>query len=349
MSLDINAAPGGSRKPKPGRMFPVFALLVAATLLATESLASTPPAGSAPGKGPWGQASAAVTSNPGGGTDAIWQAGRGSFAPQPADGPALIRLDGGFEFDPRSGPIEPRIPIELRGTPPEGPARGYFIVQFKGPITQEDRAVIESEGGKVLGYIPDYALLVSLSGNASRRVTDHERVSWTGLYQPAYKISQDPRMSGTGVAEMDILLFDEESLDAVASEIADAGGKVLEARDNGINKIIRAEIDRAAVAAVARIPGVAWIEPVKHPVFNNDLCQWVIQTWTNGNRRIWDLGIHGEGQVISSSDSGIRTTHNQFNDSRCRSRPSATIRPTGRSSPTRRRSRRPASPSATSH
>jgi hypothetical protein len=225
MSLDITADPGGSKKLRPGRpTFPVLALLVASTFLASQSPASTPSAGSDPGRGSLAKTSAAIAGIPDGVKDAIWQAGRGSFAPEPADGPALIRLDGGFEFDPQASPIEAQIPLELRGTAPAGPTRGYFIVQFKGPITQEDRAVIVSEGGRILGYIPDYALLVSLTGSASGRVTAHERVSWSGLYQPAYKLSQDPKMSEQGMIEIDILLFQEESLDEIGSLIAAAGG-----------------------------------------------------------------------------------------------------------------------------
>jgi hypothetical protein len=316
MSPDTFAHASGSAKttPKQHRAVSVLAILLALVLLSLPALASMPPSGPANGKAGQLRAAGAFSSMPSDSKETIRQVARGTFAPEPADGPALIRLEGGLEFDPNSTTIESLIPASLRGVAPTGSDRGFFIVQFGGPISQDDRALVESQGGTILGYIPDYALLVSMSGDARSRIDAQGRVAWSGLYEPAYKISKDRRMSGTGTLEMDILVFQTESIDEVSSAIAAAGGRILEARDNGINKIIRAEIDRADVAAIARIPGVAWIEPLKQPVFYNDQCQWVIQTWSPSNRHIWDMGIRGEGQVVSLSDSGIRTTHRQFKD-----------------------------------
>jgi hypothetical protein len=41
---------------------------------------------------------------------------------------------------------------------------------------------------------------------------------------------------------------------------------------------------------------------------------WNLKTWEEDNRRIWDEGITGEGQILATLDSGIRTTHNFFRD-----------------------------------
>ncbi|MBZ0267557.1 S8 family serine peptidase, partial [bacterium] len=59
---------------------------------------------------------------------------------------------------------------------------------------------------------------------------------------------------------------------------------------------------------------VQWIEP--RPLFttDNSSVQWVDQTNINGNRKIWDNGIDGTGQVVMVGDSGIRTSHNMFRD-----------------------------------
>ena len=174
--------------------------------------------------------------------------------------------------------------------------------------------MIESLGGRIYSYLPDYAFLVSLTGDAAARVAASSRVSWTGLYQPAYKISGDPQMREPGRKEMILLLFPDAPLEQTAAQARDAGAGILETYDNGINRMIRAEIEPAALTAIARIGGVAWIELRRIPQVHNDRCQWVVQTWTNGNRRVWDMGIRGEGQIISNCDSGIRTSHQQFYD-----------------------------------
>jgi subtilisin family serine protease len=53
---------------------------------------------------------------------------------------------------------------------------------------------------------------------------------------------------------------------------------------------------------------------VRTPEFSNSSAQWVVQTNATNNRRVWDLGIRGQGQVVMTSDSGINTDHNQFRD-----------------------------------
>ena len=313
MSLDNTADPGGSRTLRPGRpILPILALLAASVLFSTQSPAAIPSAGSDPGKGSQIRATAALAGSSGGASDAIRQTARGSFAPEPADGPALIRLDGGFEFDPQASPIESQIPLELRGTAPTGPTRGYFIVQFKGPITQDDRAVIESEGGRIHGYIPDYALLVSLTGSAKARVAASGRVSWSGLYQPAYKISRDPKMSERGLGEMDILLFPEESLDEVAAQITACR------RDDPRGAGQRDQQDHPRRDRQGRRRGRR-PDPAESRgssrsssrVFNNDQCQWVVQTWSRTTAASGTWGSTAQGQVdqhLRHAESARRTT-----------------------------------------
>jgi hypothetical protein len=59
---------------------------------------------------------------------------------------------------------------------------------------------------------------------------------------------------------------------------------------------------------------VAWIEPWHELHVDNSSAQWVVQTNLTNNRHVWDMGIHGEGQVMHTSDSGIRTRINMFRD-----------------------------------
>ncbi len=302
------------------RMTRMRAALTAATLLITiigsgPVLASRAPAGAPPGSA---QAALAASANiprvPGGTNPVVWEATRGVTIPERPDGPALIHLGAGYELDPTAPGAEDAIPADLRATAPTGDQRGYWIVQFHGPISSRERLAIETAGGRIVSYVPDYAFVVSMTGDARARLSRSPEVAWTGLYQPAYKISTVPQMQEPGVKDMILLLFPDESLDAVSREATAAGAVVKEVYDNGINRMIRAAIDPANISPVARIQGIAWIEPHKIPQWHNDQCQWVVQTWTANNRRVWDMGVRGEGQVVSLCDTGIRTTHNQFKD-----------------------------------
>ncbi len=244
----------------------------------------------------------------------IHENSRGTFAPEPAFGPALLYLGAGYTLDPAAGDPAGMLPASLRGTPPAAGERGYFLVQFRGPVTVEDRALIESAGAEIVSYVPDYAFLVRADSGAHAHLAASPQVSWTGLYHPAYKISTLPQMSEPERHDLVVLLFPTESVTEAQRAIEAAGGSVLETSDNGVNKLLRIRLASADLAAIARIPAVAWIEPHQIPQWHNNQCQWVVQTWRQDDRRLWTLGIKGQGQVISVADTGVRVTHKQFFD-----------------------------------
>lgn len=244
----------------------------------------------------------------------IWQADRGEFAAQPANGPALIHLGAGYDIDPSQGDPTSNLPPELRGTPPSGDERGYFLVQLHGPVRQDDRDAIEETGARIIGYVPDYAFLVSATSGMITTLSASSHVAWAGLYQPAFKISQLPKMKEAGVRTLAILVFPDADLTAAKDEMARAGAAIVQTSDNGINKIVHVDFDPSGVARLAQIKGIAWIEPYERPQLYNNQCQWVVQDNTNNVRHIWDVGLRGEGQIVSIADTGIRTTHNQFKD-----------------------------------
>ena len=93
-----------------------------------------------------------------------------------------------------------------------------------------------------------------------------------------------------------MLVFEDADLAGVASSLASMGTTVLGSSDNGINKILRVSASGTRLASVAQHPDVEWIEPYVRPQAFNATAQWVHQTNASESRRIWDLGIHGEGR-----------------------------------------------------
>ena len=222
MSLDITADPGGSRKLQAGTDVPGLRASGRRHPPSPPSPRPRPRRRDPPREGIRGsrrpRPSPAI---PAAGRMRSGRPGRGSFAPQPADGPALIRLDGGFEFDPRLRPD--RIADSRRAARHTAGGSGARILHrsVQG-ADHAGRSRRDRVGGRKDPRLHSRLCPPGLPErfSASRRVAANERVSWSGLYQPAYKISRDPRMSERGVAEMDILLFHEESLDEVAAQIA---------------------------------------------------------------------------------------------------------------------------------
>jgi hypothetical protein len=220
-----------------------------------------------------------------------------------------IRLAVGYEIDPRRG--EPPLPEALRDVEVSGDAPRAVLVWFGDADPERTRRRILESGGTVVAYVPDHAFLVRLP--ASRALALESAPAWIGEYHPAYKVSLGLDVAG-GPRAVQMLLFPGGDLDAAIAEIEARGGAVTASSANGINTVIRASVDGPAIAALARHPDVMWIEPWTPFETNNDSDQWVLQTNENGNRRIWDKGLHGEGQVIMTSDTGIEPGHDMFRD-----------------------------------
>ncbi|NNE07505.1 MAG: S8 family serine peptidase [Gemmatimonadetes bacterium] len=245
----------------------------------------------------------------------IREARSGAAQVHPASHPARIHLASGYTIDPGAPDPLGAVPASRKTDAPTGTERGHFLVQFDGPITQDDKDRIEREGGRVLFYVPEYALLIEAAGDDFERIADVSRVRWSGHFAPAFKMSDRIPAHAKGMSELSVLLFESGSMELVKSEVERLGGSIREESDNGINKLFRIEMDAARAAELAKLEAIAWIEPYVAPQLLNDLSQWVCQTDVVDDRRVWDMGIRGAGQVVNVLDSGLRTTHLQFLDS----------------------------------
>jgi len=238
-------------------------------------------------------------------------------APQ-GGAPPRIRLAAGYDWAPAAG--EPAVPPELSSArvaaEESGPhALRSYLVQFEAPPGAPELAAIASAGGAVIAYIPDQTYLVRMSEAARAKLSASRRPAWIGDYQPAYKLSPALDRGGPGEIACVALLFPDADLGRARAGLASIGAALVDDSDNGINKLIRFRAAGASLAAIAALPAVEWVEPVPRMECLNDNAQWVVQTNLNGNRRVWTMGIRGQGQVVMTSDSGILTAHNQFFDS----------------------------------
>ncbi|MEO5617313.1 MAG: S8 family serine peptidase [Candidatus Eisenbacteria bacterium] len=244
--------------------------------------------------------------------DMIQSAGRGTLEAVKYADAGEIQLGNGIRFDPlRDG--EPPMASKWSATASTAGGRGGYLVQFAGPIEPGQREQLEAAGATVVTYVPRYALVVRMGDAERAQVEGLSFVRWVGAYQPAYKLSEE-LASATGPATLVVLLYPDADLVAERGALEAMGGTIVEATDSGRNKIIRVTMDAASSQAIASRGDVAWVEPYHQPVTNNGPAQWVVQTNVTNNRRVWDMGLHGEGQVVHTSDSGIRTSHNQFRD-----------------------------------
>ena len=236
---------------------------------------------------------------------------RARFIPVRYGDATRIQFSNGISFDTRnlgkSG--EPDLPQELTYKQGESP---YYIIQFSGPIYKEQQNWLKNNGIKTHFVVPRYGFICTIDDPARlTQLKSNPAVKWFGLYQPAYKVSRLFDQVGEN-HKATILLFLDADINAVLNQIkAITKSNEFITSDNGINKIIQGVIDKSSINKIARIPGVYWIEPYIQPKLHNNNVQWIVQDAQSNVRNIWDKGIHGEGEIVNTCDSGINTSHYQ--------------------------------------
>src|SRR5438445_6456791 len=96
-----------------------------------------------------------------------------------------------FQFDPLAQ--TPSIPASLRFDTVPRDQQFYYIVQFNGPVTPAMKSMLAATGVTILQYLAYNAFVVRADGPAIDRAAALPIVRWTGVFEPAYKLS--PRLS----------------------------------------------------------------------------------------------------------------------------------------------------------
>jgi len=206
-------------------------------------------------------------------------------------------------FNPVEG--EPAIDGWLRAEPAEAGETGYYLVQLAGTSTDERKAAVQELGGELIAYVPDDTWIARIDGDRSAALLASPDVAWVGAFHPAYKISptigthefKNPKRAGDSFLTLRVRVFDDLAGTALAVERL--GAEVLEASDDGFQKLLVVHASRQMVSAIARVPEVWWIEEKPEFYLMNDTTKWVVQSNVSGSTPIWNRGIHGENQLVA--------------------------------------------------
>ena len=216
-------------------------------------------------------------------------------APQPetrAAG-APIRLRSGT-FTPTRGE-RPVIADALSIRENAAGRRGYYIVQFDGPIEDEWKSAVVAAGAEVVGYIPEFALKVRMNPGDAAQVSGVPHVAWVGVFQPAYKLAT-PIFPGPQLRPYVVRLELGADLAAAEGEIRGTGARVV--RRQGPVVIVAAS--EAQIQAVAHVADVATIEAFVLRRKHNEFGGSIMRADMAGA-----AGYDGSTQTIAISDTGI--------------------------------------------
>lgn len=219
----------------------------------------------------------------------VGQAGPANQGP----GPAAIHLRAAT-FTPALGQA-PTLPpgLAISGYAPG--QRGYYIVQFLGPIEQTWKDVVAAEGADLLEYIPDFAFKVRMNPGQAQRVEQLGGVAWVGLFHPAYKL--DPTMNRAGARLYRVRVERGADVGQTMAAVARLGLATLRAADTEL--LITA--DSAQLDTVANVLDVAWIEPLTLRQKHNETGAGVIMGANIANAS----GYDGSTQIAAVADTGL--------------------------------------------
>lgn len=243
-------------------------------------------------------------------------------------------------FDPVSE--RPDFRESLPPAPEEQPvvpdARRYFLVQLEGPVRGQTRAALTRLDAKIVGYVPNHALVVGVG--SSVRLADlvaAPAVRFAGRFLAAYRL--DPglaRALGEPVREGDRLSIDvelfpgertEPLLAAVEERFDESAVRAVfvrrgePARPSRLTFEVDGRLLRRAAGLFVYFPTVAYVRRLSPLELHNDNSVWIGQSYDRLNgpveasaadpkpyplsATVWNRGLTGAGQVVAVADTGL--------------------------------------------
>ncbi|NNF63083.1 MAG: S8 family serine peptidase [Acidimicrobiia bacterium] len=207
------------------------------------------------------------------------------------DAPIRLRVD---TFSPQRGEVA-NIPAHLRSNGVAEGQRGYYIVQFDGPIAQDARDAVAAQGAEILSYIPDFAYKVRMNPAQARKVSALDATSWVGVFEPGFKIDPDVSREGVNTYRVDL----ENGANGAAAQglIAATGASIVQR--NG--RVLTIAATSEQIDAVAGVVDVAWISDFLFFEKHNEYGAGVIMGANVAN----SSGYDGSTQTVAVADTGI--------------------------------------------
>ncbi|MFO7650497.1 MAG: hypothetical protein R6X13_04040, partial [bacterium] len=227
------------------------------------------------------------------------QASRGGFAPAASIEDFRVAFWGERLFDPLQETPQLGEGLSISAYPGDG--TGWYLVQFSGPVFHYQVAELRRTGALFQGFHSRTVAFVKASSAQMGAVAALPFVRWTGIYQPGLKFWPGT-LADEGFGRVSVILFYPEDIEAAVAAIQQLGITVAATGVSEACKAIDIDCSRDDLARLASLSFVMSMEEWHPAEAENANCQWVAQTWTQNQRRVWDQGLFGEGEILGYSD-----------------------------------------------
>ncbi len=170
----------------------------------------------------------------------------------------------------------------------------YAIIQFRGPVTPADRAMLSRTGITILEYLPDFAFLVEGTdaqlATASTLSRTYARVPFTLADKLSPSLLRANQSGQTTVGRQHIVAWSGKE-EALAREL------------DALSFNAEGDLSVSQVVQIGSLTSVRWIEPLGRPRIVNDVARSIM-----GVNSAWqNAPVFGSGQIVGIADSGLDT------------------------------------------
>lgn len=188
---------------------------------------------------------------------------------------------------------------------------GSYIVQSKGALDDNFRAMLAKAGATIVSYIPNNAYLVRASADVAGGLGADGQVQAVLPYEPYYKlkssllkmaIEQQPLPSDGNM--LNLLLF-PDGQDATLKDLDALGVEVVGKERSPFGTQLKVRAPRDGWVGVARLPGVEVMELARPRARANDLSRVHMGVASGSQSTSNFLNLTGQGVLVNINDTGV--------------------------------------------
>jgi len=196
---------------------------------------------------------------------------------------------------------------------------GSYIVQSKGPLDDNFRAMLAQAGATIVSYIPNNAYLVRATTDVASDLGAAAQVQAVLPYEPYYKLKssllklaiQQQALPSDGNI-LNLLLF-PDGQDGTLDDLDALGVEVLAKERSPFGTQLKVRAPQVGWIDVARLPGIEVMEMARPRARANDLSRVRVGAAVDSQTTDNILGLTGQGVLVNINDTGVDATHPDLN------------------------------------
>lgn len=228
--------------------------------------------------------------------------------------PNIIHLPY-HDFDVRNG--EPNIPSDLRAKSSKD-GWNYYIIKFSGPVLEKYKSELSNYDVMFEWPVHNYGYIVKMNDVNVEKISKLPYVKFISLWHPAYKASPNFLNSKSDQKkEIVVRLFRNGSYYEVLNSLEKLGARIIDKSEpTTALATFLVEVPENMIVEIAKIKDVYLMMQYakKYPLNDNGRSIVMDGSTVVGDTSIWKQGVHGKGQIINVTDSGITVGHYMFYD-----------------------------------